>query len=208
MPSDSRSIVFVIDDDASVRDAIRTLLKSVGLESAGFGSTDEFLAHRRTEVPSCLVLDIRLPGVTGLDFQDELKKSGIRIPIIFITAHGDIPMALRAMKAGAVEFLTKPFQKQDLLAAIHQALDRDRIRRAEEAEVALLQSRFERLTPREREVLDLVVTGLLNKQIAAKLGLSEVTVKAHRGQAMHKMEADSLAGLVRMTERLKAPSTY
>jgi RNA polymerase sigma factor (sigma-70 family) len=203
MPSDLNSVVFVIDDDASVRDAVRTLLKSVGLDARVFGSTEEFLNLKRPEVPSCLVLDIRLPGVTGLEFQDELKRAGIRIPIIFITAHGDIPMALRAMKAGAVEFLTKPFQKQDLLAAIHQALDRDRARREEQAEVSALQSRFQRLTPREREVLDLVVTGLLNKQIAAKLGLSEVTVKAHRGQAMQKMQADSLAGLVRMTERLK-----
>ena len=197
------SMVFIIDDDASVRDAIHTLLSSIGLCSQVFESAEEFLEAKRPSVPSCLVLDIRLPGVNGLDFQDELEQAGVRIPIVFMTAHGDIPMALRAMKGGAVEFLTKPFQKQQLMAAIDQALDRDRVRRQREEELSSLRSRFETLTRREREVLNLVVDGLLNKQIAAQLGVSEVTVKAHRGQAMQRMQAGSLAELVRMTEKLK-----
>jgi len=197
------SMVFIIDDDASVRDAIHTLLSSIGLYSEVFESAEEFLHTERPSVPSCLVLDIRLPGVNGLDFQDELEQAGIRIPIVFMTAHGDIPMALRAMKGGAVEFLTKPFQKQQLMAAIHQALDRDRVMREREQELSSLRSRYETLTRREREVLNLVVNGLLNKQIAAQLGVSEVTVKAHRGQAMQRMRAASLAELVRMTEKLK-----
>jgi RNA polymerase sigma factor (sigma-70 family) len=197
------SIVFIIDDDASVRDAIHTLLSSIGLRSEVFESAEEFLHTARPRVPSCLVLDIRLPGVNGLDFQDELEQAGVRIPIVFMTAHGDIPMALRAMKGGAVEFLTKPFQKQQLMAAIHQALDRDRVMREREEELFSLRSRYETLTRREREVLNLVVNGLLNKQIAAQLGVSEVTVKAHRGQAMQRMQAASLAELVRMTEKLK-----
>jgi RNA polymerase sigma factor (sigma-70 family) len=200
---DSGSVVFVVDDDESVRDAIRTLLKSVGLHSVVFGSTEEFLEAKRPEIPSCLILDVRLPGTTGLEFQDLLSSLSIRIPIIFITAHGDIPMTSRAMKAGAIEFLTKPFQKQELLAAIHQGIDRDRARREEEAQLSGLRARFEKLTSREREVMDLVVSGLLNKQVAAQLGVSEITVKIHRSRVMQKMQADSLADLVRMVEMLK-----
>src|SRR5207253_2308739 len=167
-----------------------------------FESAQEFLRSQRTDAPSCLVLDIRLPGISGLDFQRELAQANIHIPIIFITAHGDIPMTVRAMKAGAVEFLTKPFRDQDLLDAIQIALERDRARRQQEAEIATLRERFESLTPREREVLPLVVSGMLNKQIAAEIGTSETTVKVHRGQLMRKMGADSLADLVRMAERM------
>ena len=201
--ADAESAVFVVDDDASVRDAIRSLLKSVGLNIATFESTEEFLELKRPAIPSCLVLDVKLPGVSGLEFQDVLAKAGIEVPIIFITAHGDIPMALRAMKGGAVEFLTKPFQKEDLLKAIHQALEQDRVRREEKTQISALQSRVDRLTAREREVMDLVVTGLMNKEIAAQLGLSEVTVKIHRGHVMQKMQATSLAELVRIAEMLK-----
>ena len=195
-------IVFVVDDDPSVRRAIKRLVGSVGLEVELFGSAQEFLRSKRPDAPGCLVLDIRLPGVSGLDFQRELAQANIHIPIIFITAHGDIPMTVRAMKAGAVEFLTKPFRDQDLLDAIQVALERDRARRRQEAEIAVLRERFESLTPREREVLPLVVSGMLNKQIAAEIGTSETTVKVHRGQLMRKMGADSLADLVRMAERM------
>jgi FixJ family two-component response regulator len=200
--SDPESIVFVIDDDPSVRRAIKRLVGSVGLQVELFGSAQEFLASKLPNVPGCLVLDIRLPGISGLDFQRQLTEANIHIPIIFVTAHGDIPMTVRAMKAGAVEFLTKPFRDQDLLDAIQVALERDRARRQKEAGIATLRDRYESLSAREREVAAMVVSGLLNKQIAAKIGTTENTVKAHRSRAMEKMQADSLADLVKMIERL------
>ncbi|MGA7379302.1 MAG: response regulator transcription factor [Terriglobales bacterium] len=203
--AESHSTVYVIDDDASVRNALRSLIRSVGLEAEIFGTPREFLQGRRRAAPSCLVLDVRLPGRSGLDFQRQLAEANIHIPIIFITAHGDIPMSVRAMKAGAVEFLTKPFRDQDLLDAIQVALERDRARRQQETEVAALRGRFESLTAREREVLPLVVSGLLNKQIAAEIGTSETTVKVHRSQLMRKMAADSVADLVRMAEKMGIP---
>jgi RNA polymerase sigma factor (sigma-70 family) len=196
------SMVYIIDDDASVRDALGRLIRSVGLRVEGFSSAPEFLQASRPHVPCCLVLDVRLPGKSGLDFQRELAASGSNIPIIFITAHGDIPMSVQAMKAGAIEFLTKPFRDQDLLDAIHAALERDRANRVREAEVDRLRQHLESLTPREQEVLPLVVSGLPNKQIAALIGTSEASVKVHRAQVLRKMGADSLADLVRMTERL------
>jgi FixJ family two-component response regulator len=202
--SDPGGLVFVVDDDASVRDAIRALLNAVGLRAELFGSTEEFANFTRPEVPSCLVLDVQLPGLTGIEFQEVLAQTGVRIPIIFVTAHGDVRMTSRAMRAGAVEFLTKPFQKDEFLSAIHQALDRDRARRREQEETSILRVRQERLTAREREVMALVVEGLLNKQIAGRLGITEITVKIHRGRVMQKMEADSLPELVRMFERLKS----
>jgi FixJ family two-component response regulator len=195
-------MVFVIDDDKSMREALHSLIRSVGLGVVTFGSADEFLQSERPDVPACLILDVRMPGLSGLDLQRDLSEGNIHIPIIFITGHGDIPMSVRAMKAGAVEFLTKPFRDQDLLDAIQQALDRDRRARSQQADSADLRSRFHSLTPRETEVFELVVKGLLNKQIALQLGTSEITIKLHRRQVMEKMAADSLADLVRMSEKL------
>jgi FixJ family two-component response regulator len=199
---DDTAVVFVIDDDESIREALRSLLGTVGLSVLAFGSTRDFLDADRPDVPSCLVLDVRLPGISGLDFQRELSNSAINCPIIFISGHGDIPMTVRAIKAGAIEFLTKPFRDQELLDAVQAGVALDRVRRRQAAGIAGLQERLKTLSAREREVMALVVTGRMNKQIAADLDLSEITVKVHRGNVMHKMGAKSLAELVRMADQL------
>jgi RNA polymerase sigma factor (sigma-70 family) len=191
-------IVFVVDDDASVRDALKRLIRSVGLQVEVFASAQEFVQRRRPAVPGCLILDVRLPGVSGLDFQSQLAAANIGIPIIFISAHGDIPMSVRAMRGGAVDFLTKPFRDQDLLDSLHIALEQDRARLDREAELAVLRKRFDSLTPRERQVITMVVSGMPNKLIATQIGVAENTVKVHRSRAMEKMEAGSLAELVKM----------
>jgi FixJ family two-component response regulator len=204
--TEAAAIVFVVDDDEGIRQSLKNLIGSVGLQVKVFASAQEFLRSKLTDVPGCLVLDVRLPGLSGLDLQKRMVEAHMEIPIIFITGHGDIPMTVRAMKAGAVEFLTKPFRDQDLLDAIQQALERDRTAREQRGKIEELRSRFDSLTPREREVMGLVVAGLLNKQIAGELGTSETTVKIQRHQVMEKMGAGSLAELVRMADRLKVPT--
>lgn len=205
MIEDERPTVFIVDDDSSMRDALRNLFRSVGLNVETFGAAQEFLARERSKGPGCLVLDIRLPSLSGLDLQRQLVDANTQIPIIFITAHGDIQMSVRAMKAGAVEFLTKPFRDQDLLDAVQQALDRDRATRISQALEAETRARYASLSPREQEVMGLVVRGLLNKQIAGKMGTSEATVKMHRGHVMRKMKVDSVVELARLAERLAVP---
>ncbi|HEY2547013.1 MAG TPA: response regulator transcription factor [Candidatus Acidoferrum sp.] len=199
-------VVYIVDDDSAVRNAMENLIRSVGLRVRTFVSADEFLSAGLPSVPGCLILDVRMPGRSGIDLQSELLKVGNPIPIIFISGHGDVPMAVRVMKAGAVEFLIKPFRDQELLDAIQQALGRDRVRRNEDAQVTQLRGRYSSLTPREREVMRFVVTGLLNKQIGAELGTSETTIKLQRGQMMHKMQAESVPELVRMAAKLGVPA--
>jgi len=202
-----RPIVFVVDDDPSMREALQDLVASIGLEARVFASAQEFLQARRPDAPGCLVLDVRLPGMSGLTFQQELANAGIDLPVIFITGHGDVPMSVRAIKAGAVEFLMKPFRDQELLDAINAGIERDRAQRGEAARVADLRSRFASLTSREREIMALVILGRLNKQIAGELGVTEATVKVHRGQVMHKMRAESVPDLVRMGDALNLSTT-
>jgi FixJ family two-component response regulator len=204
---DSAPIVFVVDDDASVREAVQRLIASVGLRVQTFGSTSEFFNSKRPEAPACLVLDVRLPDASGLELQRDLAAANVQIPIIFITGHADVPMTVRAMKAGAVEFLTKPFRGQELLDAVQEAIARDRVAWDDRAQMADLRSRYDSLTAREKEVMQLVASGLLNKQIGAELGTSELTIKTHRGRVMEKMRAESLADLVRMSEKLNPTST-
>ncbi len=204
--TDKDAIVFVVDDDSSIREAIKSLVTLSGLRVETFGTAQEFLQSKRPDLPGCVVLDVELPGLSGLDLQRELAAHGIKLPIIFITGYGDIPMSVRAMKAGALEFLTKPFRDQDLLDAIQQALERDRAARQHSREIAELRERFDALTSREREVMSLVVAGWLNKQIGFELKISEITVKIHRGRVMSKMGAQSLAELVRMAQRLEIPT--
>jgi FixJ family two-component response regulator len=199
-------VVFVVDDEAAVRISLKRLLRSIGLEARTYASAQEFLQSERPDAPACLVLDIRLPGLSGLELQQELAAASVDLPIIFVTGHGDIPMSVRAMKAGAVEFLTKPFREQDLLEAIQRAIERNRITRRQSAELRTLQRRYALLTPREREVFPRVTSGLLNKQIAAELGASEKTIKVHRGQVMQKMKAESLAHLIQMADKLHLSS--
>jgi FixJ family two-component response regulator len=203
MTSEALPTVFIVDDDRGMRQAIQDLVESVGLRAEAFATGEDFLRTKHTGCPSCLVLDVRLPQMSGLDFQRRLTETGMQIPIIFVTAHGDIPMSVRALKSGAVEFLTKPFRDQDLLDAIQQALQRDRAAHEQNAEIHALQERYHALTPREQQVMALVVSGMLNKQIASEIGASEATVKIHRGNVMHKMEAESVVDLVRMADRLK-----
>jgi FixJ family two-component response regulator len=206
--SENRAVVFVVDDDPSMRRSLESLLRSVGNDVRLFASAQDFMHAERPDVPGCLVLDVRLPGMSGLAFQQELAKAGIPLPVIFITGYGDVPMTVRAMKAGAAEFLTKPFDDQMLLDAVHAAIERDRVRRHDAAALATLKLRYDDLTDREKQVMKLVAAGCVNKQIATELGLSLVTVKVHRGQVMRKMLAKSVADLVRMADRLSAPAAH
>ena len=205
--SEQQPMVFVVDDDDAVRASLERLIRSAGFTVKTFASANQFLENERPDAPGCLVLDVKLPGIGGLDLQRRLAETDIGIPIVFITGHGDIPMSVRAIKAGAIEFLTKPFRDQDLLDAINQAIELDRTTRQWKSEIAKLRDRHDTLTPREQEVMQLVVSGLLNKQIALELGTSEITIKVHRGQVMQKMRANSLADLVRISEKLGTPAT-